>query len=129
MQKPIKRLTLEEVKLAFDQWRSNKNGVRTPEKLWDQVKTLTQFYKHNLIRDTLGISGSQYKKYVPSQKSDAIFVEVPIKPQPIKHNVLKPKSPTKKLVEVDILRGDGSRLSIKQLDSQSVSNLIQAFLG
>lgn len=124
-----KRVTLKKVKLAFDQWRSNKDGMKTPQKLWDQVKALTQLYKPNTIRETLSISGSQYKKHVLGKTSDAIFVEVPTKPLPIKNNVLKPKLSTRKLVEVDMLRSDGSRLSIKQLDPKSVSNLIQAFLG
>ena len=129
MKKSVKQLTLKKVRSAFNQWRSNKDGVRIPQRLWDQVNALRQFYKPNLIRKTLSISGSQYKKYVLGQKSDAIFVEVPIKPQPIRNIVLKTKLPTRKLVEVDILRGDGSRLSIKQLDARGVSHLIQVFLG
>lgn len=131
MKKDPKPLTLDKVKLAFSQWRANKNGQKTPipQLLWDQVHTLTESYKPTLIRKTLSISGSQYNQHIPRSKSPHTFVEVPVKSLAIKNHLRQSKSTKASLIDIEIYRLDGSHLCIKHLDDSGVSKLIQTFLG
>jgi hypothetical protein len=122
-------ITLDKVKLAFNQWRANKQGRYIPKALWDQVDALTAFYKPWLIRKALGISGSQYSNHIPRSKSPQTFVEVPVKSLAIKNHLRQSKLTQGSLADIEIYRVDGSHLCIKYLDEYAVSNLIQTFLG
>lgn len=122
-------ITLEKVKLAFKQWRANKQGRYIPEALWDQVDALTQSYKPWLIRKALGISGGQYNTHIPRSKSSHTFVEVPVKSLAVKNHLRQSKSTQGPLIDIEIYRLDGSHLCIKHLDDNAVSKLINTFLG
>ncbi len=131
MKKDSKSLTLDKVKLAFNQWRANKTAGKTPipQLLWDQVNTLTQSYKSTLIRKTLSISGSQYNQHIPRSKTPHTFVEVPHKSLTVKNNLRQSKSTKESQINIEIYRLDGSHLCIKHLDENAVSKLIHTFLG
>lgn len=129
MEKSVKPLTLDEVKLAFEQWRTHKTEIRIPQVLWDQVKMLSQSYQHSIIRKTLGISGSQFYEHISPAKTVSTFIEVPVNTQSKKDAKLKTKLIQKSLVDAKSRRTDGSHLSIKNLSNQDVMNLIQAFLN
>lgn len=129
-------LTLDQVKSAFKQWRASKHGrtTRIPELLWDQVKTLTKFYKPHLIRKTLTITVGQYKQHILHSKPRHTFVEVPVtvKSLAIKQpprQIRQKKTTQGSLIDVEIYRLDGSHLCIKHLDDNAVSKLIHTFLG
>ena len=72
-------MTLEEVKLDFEAWRSTRKnkGVSIPPALWQKVYDIHQNYKPTQICKALSISGKQFKnkisEFVPSK-----FVEIPI---------------------------------------------------
>lgn len=122
-------LTLDKVKLAFKQWRANKESRYIPEALWDQVEALTQFYKPWLIRKALGISGGQYNQHIPRSKACHTFVEVPVKSLATKNHLQQSKATQRSLIDIEIYRLDGSHLCIKNLDDNAVSKLINTFLG
>lgn len=125
-------VSLEQVKSNFEQWRSSRRNRKTkiPQALWDQVYPLTQFNKPSVVRTTLRISGSQYNEHKPRTRPEATFVEVPMQASPTKTSATQPAftKETQRL-DVELMRADGARLCIQQLDNQSISNLIQAFLG
>ena len=130
MKKATPPITLDKVKLAFEKWRANKkNGRFVPNSLWNKVNAITPFYGPGLICKTLGISGGQYHKKIPHSKLCTTFVEVPVKSLSPKNHMPQSQSTNNGLMEVEIYRLDGSHLSIKRLDNQAVSNLIQTFLG
>jgi len=56
---------LEEVRTAFESWRSSRQNKTTPipESLWSMARSLVPYYKKSHIQRALRISGSQYKAY------------------------------------------------------------------
>ena len=131
VKKSEKSLTLEKLRLAFKQWRAHKTTHKIPDELWEQINVLAKSHQsHSIIRKTLGISGSQFNKHVSCSKNNPAFVEVSLNAKAIKNKSLKIQ-PVKlpSLVDADIYRLDGSRLSIKHLNNNEVANLIQTFLG
>lgn len=84
------RITLEEVKQAFDQWRASKlhQKERTPKALCAQVKAIAPYYSKQQIIKTLAINLKQMNQYDSSNQpvdADAkyneasnAFIEVPI---------------------------------------------------
>ena len=131
MKKDSKPLTLDKVKLAFNQWRANKTARKTPipQLLWDQVNTLTKSYKPTLIRKTLSISGSQYNQHIFQSKSPHTFIEVSRKSLAVKNHLRQSKATKESQIDIEIYRLDGSHLCIKHLDDSAVSKLIHTFLG
>jgi hypothetical protein len=126
----IKQLTLDEVKSSFEQWRAlRKRGARIPDELWQQIRKLDhQAYKPSRIYNTLGISGSQYKKHVAQQDLSSTFVEVSANIQADQPHLSAYRSITERKARIEIQRHDGALLSITNLDHDIISHVIQNFL-
>ena len=124
------QLTLDEVKLNFQRWRAHrKRGARIPNELWEQIRQLSQQnYKPSRIYNTLGISGSQYKKNVSQQELHSTFVEVSTHMQSDQSPCTAFKSISERETAIEIHRHDGALLSITYPSPDLVSHVIQNFL-
>ena len=74
-------MTLEEVKLEFEAWRTTQKNkmVSIPSSLWQKVYDIHQNYKPTQICKTLRLNSKQFKNKI-AEFSSSKFVEIPINP-------------------------------------------------
>ena len=72
-------MTLEEVKLEFEAWRTTQKNkmVSIPSSLWQKVYDIHQNYKPTQICKTLRLNSKQFKNKI-AEFSSSKFVEIPI---------------------------------------------------
>ncbi len=72
-------MTLEDVKIYFDLWRTKKNhiGEAIPDYLWKKVHAITSKYKPSKIYKTLGINSTQFTSHM-KRISPSKFIEIPL---------------------------------------------------
>ena len=129
------RITLDEVKQAFEQWRAEKlhQSERAPKDLRDQVNAIAPYYSRRQIIHALAITEDQMDRYVPQNKitnSCAIlndvasneFIEVPM----AEFLTTQPKS-VPGLV-LSITRGDGSSWTLAEATQDVISESLHLFL-
>ena len=125
----LQQLTLDEVKLHFVHWRANKKrGSKIPETLWQKIRVLEQYYQPSRIRTALGISGSQYKKSIPPQKTPSTFIDISTKIKSAGLPQLPIHSSEVNEVMIDIHHSDGARLSFTHLNQDTIVHIIHHFL-
>jgi hypothetical protein len=130
------RITLDEVKEAFDQWRAGKlhQRERTPRTLREQVKAIAPYYSRQHIIKTLAINLNQMNRYDPSNQRIAAdarfneasneFIEVPIPALP---KIEQPQSSASGLL-LSITRSDGSCWTLTEATQEVISESLCLFL-
>ena len=80
-------MTLEEVRLEFEVWRTaRKNkGTPIPKELWLKVYNIHQNYKPTQICKVLHLNSQQFKSKM-TELSLSTFVEIPINPLTVNDN-------------------------------------------
>lgn len=130
------RTTLNEVKQAFDQWRSGKlyQRERAPKYLRAQVKAIAPYYSRRQITEALAINKEQIERYILCNHSTNLsetldevsalneFIEVPI-PE-------LPKTQTKPVpgLILTIARSDGSSWVLADVTRDVISESLCLFL-
>lgn len=79
-------MTLEDLKLEFNQWRKNKSsrGNSIPDDLWKKVSKISDTYSSSAICKALSISGLQFKKHsqrlsdMQNKPKETKFIELPL---------------------------------------------------
>lgn len=130
------RVTLNEVKQAFSEWRSSKlhRTEKTPKRLRKQVAAIMPYYPRREILASLAITDEQMRLYVSrSQEEQSIsaqandlasneFIELPMPELPtIKHELTPSTSLT-------ITRCDGASWTISQASEDVISESLRLFL-
>ncbi len=127
--------TIEGVKTEFITWRENRgNRRKIPDSLWEEVFKLLPHYTKSDILVSLGINSLQLKraqarinkvKFNPEPKNSAsLFVEA----KPLS-NITSSSNTNNIENTIEIHRTDGVILKIKNISQNSVSILIDQFLG
>jgi hypothetical protein len=80
-------MTLEEVRLEFETWRSTRKnkGIPIPKELWLKVYDIHQNYKPTQMCKALRLNGQQFKSKM-AEFSSSTFVEIPINPITVNAN-------------------------------------------
>lgn len=129
-----KPVTLTDVQLQFQQWRSTKTaGAKIPDLLWELTAKLlaSRAYKVTNIGKALGISTKQFRDKFPGHfktqskvfsikpKTPNTFVQAPL------NTVFMPSSPVPQLV---IEKANGTKLSFSTMDQGQFALLINIFM-
>lgn len=129
-----KPVTLTDVQLQFQQWRSTKTaGAKIPDLLWELTAKLlaSQAYKITNIGKALGISTRQFRDKFPGHvktkskissvkpKTPSTFVQAPL------NTVFMPSSPVPQLV---IEKANGTKLSFSTVDQAQFALLIHTLM-
>lgn len=134
-----KKLSLDSVKLRFDDWRlTKKPGERIPENLWDLAVDLTARYSMNEVNRTLKLGWDYFKRRILQKrgenreqmkvskefsKNPASFLEVKLDAPDHNMNSFTMFSPPSKTDwTFEIFKSDGSHLRLTMPMSTS-SNL------
>ena len=129
------RTTLEEVKQAFEQWRTGKlhQRERAPKDLRAQVKAIAPYYSRRQIINELAINEDQMDRYVPRNKttdSCAILNDVPsnefIEVPTAEFLTTQPTSAAG--LVLTITRGDGSSWALAEATQDVISESLRLFL-
>lgn len=135
-------LTLESVKIQFDQWRSTRTrGSKTPKHLWEAAQSLTKMHAYEQIASTLNINPHRLRSKLEKQshQSSALlktdFVEIPL--SPLAPSFPHPPSPGPKNFNLDgyaratleLTRQDGLALKASGLNHNDLFSLVKSFLG
>ena len=125
-----KELTLEEVAIEFQEWRSQKKykQERIPKNLWSQTKSLALSHSPSIVAKTLGLNLRDLKKRLnligppeSTKKSSQEFIETQL-----------PSSiyPVSVCQEVEVERVDGSKMKLSASGDQffDLHTLMKVFL-
>tara|TARA_X000001036_G_C20675698_1_gene804056 strand:+ start:128 stop:493 length:366 start_codon:yes stop_codon:yes gene_type:complete len=118
-----KKLTLEVVKVHFNDWRkNNKRGSTIPDHLWAEAIALVGPYKTGEIVKTLRLSGGQFaaKREMIKTETKAAFIE--LKTQ----HLASPQIST--ACSVIINKTDGNSLTINTVSEPQLEQLLSVFL-
>jgi hypothetical protein len=129
------RITLDEVKQAFDQWRAGKRDQRerASSDLRAQVKAIAPYYSRRQIIKELAITTDQMNRYVEqnqSTESSAMlsdlssnkFIEFPMS------ELLKREPKSVPALGLTITRGDGSSWALSEATQDVISESLRLFL-
>ena len=136
------KLTLEEVRRSFDEWRGTRSkGGPIPERSWQLTRQLKSGYQLSHIYTSLGISSAQFHRYVMSvskkasassdnkKSQPAAFVELP---ETTLANITQPQalpaSPSPARKTVSIKRQDGTCLTLTDLAQNEIKQTPELFL-
>jgi hypothetical protein len=102
---------------AFEVWRINKKGKRTPAELRQQAVALTQSYSANKITKSLRLSRGQFKIWCQQSETTELptFVKLPSADEV----ALSPSC-------VEVFFNSGERLCLNGSDTTMLSSLVQA---
>lgn len=139
------KLTLDEVRSKFQQWRSTRNSSREkiPDYLWTDVINLIGSHSACEITRILGLNHTQLKTKLNEITQAELnqvglsnpFIEVgsDSKQTPVNNSspsrVAMPVPLDEHAGPIEIKRSDGSSLIIQALPINSIQSLIQAFIG
>ena len=126
----LDHLTLDSVKQVFDNWRKKPQREKAiPLDLWRQVVQLIPHYRQRQILKTLRLNHAQLRKHldlITQRSSEPHPVEQIPSAQPPTSFVKAFLPPTAgQTYQVECQRPDGAQLTIKNLDSNGLSMLIQ----
>lgn len=126
----LDHLTLDSVKQAFDHWRNSRGHTKKiPLPLCQQVTQLIPHYKQREILKTLRINHTQLRRYldVTSQRSSDPHPIASIPSAQPPSSFVKAFLPpvADQTYQVEWRRPDGAQLTIKNLDANALSMLIQ----
>lgn len=129
------RVTLDEVKQAFEQWRAGKlhQRERAPNELRAQVKAIAPYYSRRQIINALAINKDQMERYVPRNKiteSYPILNDVPSNEfieVPVARLLTAQRKPALGL-SLTITRGDGSSWALAEATQDVISESLRLFL-
>jgi hypothetical protein len=120
-------LTLEVVQKDFQQWRQNrKKRCSIPDELWQKVFPLLNRYPISKICSALSLNSAQIRenmkgdKPFAKNKTEQVFVELPLKAAQAINDSTE--------VAIEIMRKDGTSMSIGAFSSHSLKSLIEQFL-
>ena len=127
-----KELTLEEIVIEFQEWRSHKKykQAKIPVYLWDKAKALTSSHSPGRVAKKLGLNLNDLKKRLNPQKIcdskedlSQTFIEASLS--------FTNTNPFPSCQSVEFERADGSKMKIQAPINQSfdLSSLMTAFLG
>ena len=119
--------SLDKVKQEFTEWRAQRPRMgKIPTRLWDLVLPLLDDYPRSMISRVLGISASQIRNNVDSDK--VTFVEAANSQQ---QSQPKPSraAGSEQCCEVELKRPCGSTLMISSLPISVLATLIPSFVG
>ena len=123
------QISLETVKQNFADWRATRGTNRKiPGNLWDQALELRDHYKISKILSTLGISTAQYKAKIQIQNEREISINA-LAATTSFVDINLPGLSVKNVNSIELIRPDGIKLHLRDSDSQSLTTLLQAFLG
>jgi hypothetical protein len=116
--------TLEQVKLAFDQWRQERKNPseRTPTHLVKKTVLLAEQYPQSEIINTLELSYGQYKKWLKAHgpKNETMsFVALP---------GAHPRNDSS-CARLTIAHPNGIRLEATGLSASQLTCLVNSFMG
>jgi hypothetical protein len=134
-----KKLNLQEIATAFDEWRSTRKvQAPIPERLWALVRRLKSGSRLSYVYSTLRISSKQFHHHVilskpaAKNKEDSLnpFVELPRAPQepPLTMTTQKTKKVKKAIVSMEFSRKDGAQLTLNNLSKGQCESLLKLFL-
>lgn len=134
MIKTIERPTLEKVSQAFTAWRAAKTYRRekTPQHLWDLVRTIIPSYPRREIEIALSITKEQLDREAPPSISGLCQrVEMTESPKFIELSVPELLGSQTALTPCSVLRitrSDGSSWSISEAPREVISESLGLFL-
>lgn len=132
--KQTKELTLKEVAVDFSTWRRIKSpGERVPSALWQKVKCVANHYQRGKIIQTLGISTTQYRRYVLGVDKKDIPKVLPETASQNKDRVsfVKVKNPLSMqsaMLRLEFVRSDGTKLNCYYSSVEDLHQTIKWFV-
>lgn len=109
-------LTLETVKVHFDEWRQGRSRRKIPDSLLAEAHSLIGRHSKSEISKSLGLNYENLCPLPKSPPSEASFVEVPL-------------SRGFSVCEAEVLHPNGMALRLKSLTEQQLSITLKAFIA
>lgn len=124
-------LALEEVAEHFEDWRRNRHGRgRIPEQLWSEALSQLSNHSMNSVAKTLRLNPTDLKKRAIGNKetdrANNAFVQLHFQQQQdlVANETLSGKTPCR----IELLKADGNRMIISDLNGTEALRMIQFFL-
>lgn len=130
-------LTLQDVKIKFEEWRTNKQNnhiskAKIPLELWQQVSALFGRYPLIRIRKTLNLNPKQLKSKFKKYQDNINPVKISSHQQPafVPINIPQPNEEIEAnpIGKLEIKRPDGAAIFIEHVNQKTLTMLLTQFM-
>ena len=124
----VDKSDLTEIQKQIHNWRSNKkyNNIAIPIEIQKAISSLIGRYSGSLIRKTLGLSGSQYKKLATNKSPNDHCKKLKLIKPTFKKVILSP-APT--IYQLIIENQNGCKLTFQLPSINELTAIITNFIG